>query len=74
MLGAGGTTKHKIGRAAGAKISLDGDRDSDKWSLTMQGKPDAVSRAEDYVRCVCLHRVASYARPPSGESETGTGR
>ena len=58
LLGAGGSTKRKVARAAGARLELDDDADG-KHVLTVSGPDAARARAVDYVRWVLKQRLGA---------------
>jgi hypothetical protein len=58
LLGAGGSTKRKVARAAGARLELDDDADG-KHVLTVSGPDASRARAVDYVRWVLKQRLGA---------------
>ena len=58
LLGAGGSTKRKVARAAGARLELDDDADG-KHVLTVSGSDACRARAMDYVRWVLKQRLGA---------------
>ena len=58
LLGAGGSTKRKVARAAGARLELDDDADG-LHVLTVSGPDAARARAVDYVRWVLKQRLGA---------------
>ena len=58
LLGAGGSTKRKVARAAGARLELDDDADG-KHVLTVSGSDACRARATDYVRWVLKQRLGA---------------
>ena len=58
LLGAGGSTKRKVARAAGARLELDDDADG-KHVLTVSGLDACRARAMDYVRWVLKQRLGA---------------
>ena len=58
LLGAGGSTKRKVARAAGARLELDDDADG-KHVLTVSGPDASRARAMDYVRWVLKQRLGA---------------
>ena len=60
LLGAGGSTKRKVARAAGARLDLDDDKEtSGRHVLTVSGSDAARARAMDYVRWVLRQRLGA---------------
>ena len=58
LLGAGGSTKRKVARAAGARLELDDDADG-LHVLTVSGPDASRARAVDYVRWVLKQRLGA---------------
>jgi hypothetical protein len=60
LLGAGGSTKRKVARAAGARLDLDDDKETrGRHVLTVSGSDAARARAMDYVRWVLRQRLGA---------------